>query len=299
MKIIRRLLTINQFTSIVLFIIGFFLFNASYATAQDLNYLSEESQKIHRSFWACDSLIFKQLMKNTPYQTPVFLFDSQKNGSVVLIVGGTHGDEPAGCEAAHRLLSFLSNVELLQGKIFIIPEANKIAVSENKRRIPVPQDVDREKGNLNRCFPGDSEGLPMEQMAHEVTNLIRSQQVELFMDLHESKFYHLETTDDSEEFNGLGQTLIFTVNEQAAWLGMVAVDHLNSSIEPGIKRFTLVERPVKFSAAWFAGELFGIPAFTVETCRKLPLEERIYYQLEAVKIMLEDKGVIVNVASSQ
>jgi len=38
------------------------------------------------------------LLENTPYQTPAFIFDSGKPGAVILITGGTHGDEPAATE---------------------------------------------------------------------------------------------------------------------------------------------------------------------------------------------------------
>ena len=38
------------------------------------------------------------LLENTPYQTPAFIFDSGKPGVVILITGGTHGDEPADIE---------------------------------------------------------------------------------------------------------------------------------------------------------------------------------------------------------
>ncbi len=260
--------------------------------AQSLENLTAISQEIHQKYWNADSLIFQNLMDSTEYQTPVFLFDSQQPGPVVLIVGGTHGDEQAGFEAAHRLLVFLDSVEIKTGKIFIIPEANKIAVRNNDRRIPVPANVDWEKGNLNRCYPGNPDGTPMEKLAYQITQLIREQHVGLFLDLHESRYFHLEQKDKQlEEYGGLGQTLIFTLDEEATWLGMVALDKLNSTILPGLKRFTMIENPIQYSGAWSAGVTFQIPGFTVETCRKLPLEERIGYQLEIVKTILAEKGM--------
>ena len=243
--------------------------------------------------WGADSLIYGYLLEDTKYQTPIFHLSSGVDGPTVLILGGTHGNEPAGFEAAHRLLKQFTISGLKKGNIFIIPEANKIADLTNKRRIPVPKGVDREVGNLNRCYPGDSTGLPMQRAAFQITRLMREKGVDLLFDLHESPVFHLETLDkDTQQYHGLGQTLIYTPNEEATWLGMVAVDYLNSSIPPGIKQFSLAERPILHSAAWNAGKTFGIPGFTVETCKKLDLEERVYYQKEVVNVILKEMGMI-------
>ena len=263
-----------------------------YCASSTLNYLSVESRPIHHQFWSSDSLIYGYLMKDTKYQTPIFHFQSDEKGPTVLILGGTHGNEHAGFEATHRLLKQFSNSSLKKGEIFIIPEANKVADLNDERRIPVPKGVDIELGNLNRCYPGDPDGLPMEKAAYEITQLIKEKGVDLFLDLHESPYFHLETRNKKSEYHGLGQTLIYTLNEKAAWLGMVASDHLNSQIPQGLKQFSLIENPIKLSAAWSAGKNFNIPGFTVETCRKLPLEERVRYQMEVVNVMLREKGMI-------
>ena len=276
------------FKSIILII---FCSLCSFSYSQNNRHLTKQSQKIHEEFWQADSLIYGYLMPGTKYQTPVFHFRGKKDGAKVLIIGGTHGNEPAGFEAAHRLLKQFQSTQLSKGQIFIIPEANKIADHNNERRIPVPDSLDRELGNLNRCYPGNANGLPMEQAAYEITQLITKQKISLLLDLHESRFFHLESRNKEGEYLGLGQTLIYTVNEKAVWLAMVAADHLNSKISIGLKKFTLLEQPIKSSAAWSAGENFNIPGFTVETCRKLPLEERIGYQLDVVNAMLHEQGV--------
>jgi len=282
----------SRYFSALLLTVLFLLSNNPKSFSQTNEYLTTESRKIHDQFWAADSLIFDQMMEGTDFQTPVFIFDSKIEGPAVLIIGGTHGNEPAGFEAAHRLLKLFFSNKILKGKIFIIPESNKNAAYKNKRRIPVPDSVDKEMGNLNRCYPGEKNGLPMQQMAFEITRLIKKENISLVLDLHESPRYHLESVNKKDEYHGLGQTLIYTVNERAVWLGMVAVDFLNENIPQGIKRFTLVEQPIKHSCAWSAGENFNIPAFTVETCRKLPLEERIEYQIKTVIVMLKEEGII-------
>lgn len=231
-------------------------------------------------------------MEGTAYQTPIFKFDSQQPGPAILILGGTHGNEPAGFEAAYRLLKILSTNQIKTGKIFIVPEANRMSVANNNRRIPVPEGIDFERGNLNRCYPGDPEGLPMEQEAHQITQFIRREKIDLFIDLHESPKFHLESKDAKGNYYGLGQTLIYVPNEEATWLAMIVADALNARIAEKMKQFTLVEHPIESSAAWSAGKQFDIPAFTVETCKQLPLEERVSYQLEILKLIFREKGML-------
>ncbi|MBN2010858.1 succinylglutamate desuccinylase/aspartoacylase family protein [candidate division KSB1 bacterium] len=255
-------------------------------------YLSENSRHIHDTYWNSGPHIYDYLLADTPYQTPIFQFQSDSAGPAILIIGGTHGNEPAGFEAAHRLVAMFDSAGLHCGRVYIIPEANKVAVLHKKRRIPVPDDMDHERGNLNRCYPGDSTGLPMEQEAFEITQLVRDHNIDILLDLHESPVFHLDYKEDSGQYHGLGQTLIYTPNEAATWLGMVVLDQINSTIPAGKKQFSLAEQPILNSAAWLVGERFNIPGFTVETCKKLPLEERIGYQLRVVTLILKEKGMI-------
>lgn len=209
-----------------------------------------------------------------------------------MILGGTHGNEPAGFEAAYKLIQQFSNANLKAGEIFIIPEANRVSDSLKSRRIAVPRGVDIEKGNLNRCYPGKADGLPMEQLAYQITQFIKEHGIDLFLDLHESPKFHLESKDKKGSYHGLGQTLIYTPGDEATWLAMVVADEMNSSIVERIKQFSLVEHPIKSSAAWSAGKYFKIPAFTIETCKQLPLAERVKYQVQIVNILLREKGII-------
>ena len=255
-------------------------------------YLTQTSQQIKNDSWRSDSLLYVYLMEGSQYQTPIFHFKNEGEGASVIILGGTHGNEPAGFEAAYRLIQQFSNAKLKTGEIFIIPEANRVADSLNSRRISVPKGIDIEKGNLNRCYPGNPDGLPMEQLAHQITQFIRDHNIDLFLDLHESPKFHLESRDEKGSYKGLGQTLIYTPNDEATWLAMVVADEMNSTIFEKMKQFSLVERPIESSAAWSAGKHFGIPAFTVETCKQLPLEERVEYQVRIVNIILREKGII-------
>ena len=55
------------------------------------------------------------------------IIDSGNPGPVVLMVGGTHGNEPAGTVGLEKLIK--SNLYIKRGKIIIVPKVNKIGLS--------------------------------------------------------------------------------------------------------------------------------------------------------------------------
>jgi hypothetical protein len=234
----------------------------------------------------------EKLFAGTPYETPMYTFFGEKTGPTVMIIGGTHGNEPAGYEAAYRLIELCKNGWVKSGKVLIIPEANIQAVKSYQRRIPVPDGVDIELGNLNRCYPGRLGGTPMEELAKIILDRARAEQVVAFLDLHESPVFHLETLKADED-GGLGQSIVYYPNDESSFLAMIAVDEVNQLIFGDPVTFSMLERPIQYSAAWAAGELLeNVVAFTVETCKKLPIEERIQYQTKTVEIVLREKEML-------
>jgi succinylglutamate desuccinylase len=250
-----------------------------------------EVQQIRNNFAALNLPYKKMLLENTKYQTPVYLFDSNKKGLALLILGGTHGDEPAGYESAFRLLNRFYQDPPQSGKIILIPEANRLAVENFNRRVPVPEGVDIEKGNLNRCYPGKEDGFPMERMAYQIQKLAIENSVQAFIDLHEARRPHLNS-DPERETKGLGQTIIYYPNEESTILVINMLDGINANLQDPSAKFSSLERPIKNSAAWWAGETLGIAAFTSETSRSFPLEERIAYHLKLVEIVLQSMEML-------
>lgn len=249
--------------------------------------LTDEAQEITNSFKRITNAEKTDLMSGSEYSTPVFVFDSGKRGKNILILGGTHGNEPAGYEAALRLLKHLENKPPELGKVIIIPLANRQSVVNYSRHIPVPDGIDEEKGNLNRCYPGKENGLPMEKMAFAIEQISRKHKVDVFIDLHEARYFHLNTPKGSYREKGLGQTIIYYPNEKSSWLLMNLLDDINGTIKNEEERFSAVEKPIMNSAAWWAGEKLSIAAYTFETMRKMKLEKRIVFHTNMVMFVLE------------
>ncbi len=161
-------------------------------------------------------------LKNTHGDTEVYAFRGQEKGGHLLIVGGTHPNEPAGFITAVLLVE---NISVERGNVFIIPRANSSGFSHsdpqegNPQRFAVPtpsgprffrlgsrltNPIDQwpdptiyinpagqklsgnEVRNLNRCFPGREKGYLTEKIACGIMQLIKQEGIDLGIDLHES-----------------------------------------------------------------------------------------------------------------
>ena len=80
-------------------------------------------------------------------------------GPVLLLLGGTHGDEFEGPSAIMRVLHSV-DPSSLQGQIIAFPALNMPAVAASSRVSPL------DGANLNRAFPGARDGGPTAMIAH-------------------------------------------------------------------------------------------------------------------------------------
>lgn len=162
-------------------------------------------------------------LKGTIGDSNIYIIDSGVPGPSMLIIGGTHPNEPSGQLTA---TVFLENVTVQKGKLFIITEANKSAYSHSQ-----PQEgssmyyhITTEYGirtfkfgtrasnyvdqwpnpdvyshnpsgqtlssndvrNLNRSYPGDPNGNFTEKIAWAITNCIIQNDITMTVDLHEA-----------------------------------------------------------------------------------------------------------------
>lgn len=87
---------------------------------------------------------------NTPTKLPIRVIRGKKDGPVVFVSAGLHGDELIGIEIIRRFrkLSLLKN---LRGTIILVPIVNVYGVLNLSRYFP-------DRRDLNRCFPGSVKG---------------------------------------------------------------------------------------------------------------------------------------------
>lgn len=90
------------------------------------------------------------------------------DGPSALLMGGVHGDEYEAQIAFCRLARELRPGHL-QGRVIILPSTNLPAALAGARVSPLDQ------RNLNRCFPGDPDGGPTEQIAFFIDDVLLPQ----------------------------------------------------------------------------------------------------------------------------
>lgn len=161
-------------------------------------------------------------LKKTWGDTDVYLYEGQKKGGNLLILGGAHANEPAGFITAVLLIE---NIQVSTGKIIIVPRANNSGFTHSepqegnpqryslespwgRRRFrhgsrltnPVHQWPDpsiyinpagqklsgADSRNLNRCYPGRKTGSLTEKIASGIMELIKKEKIDLALDLHEA-----------------------------------------------------------------------------------------------------------------
>ncbi len=98
----------------------------------------------------------------------------QKPGPHLLVTGGVHGDEFEPMAAARRLTEFIKP-EALSGRVTVIPVVNEPAFRRGQR-------TGNDGLDLARTCPGRSDGSVTEQIAHALSEFIRS--ADYYIDLH-------------------------------------------------------------------------------------------------------------------
>lgn len=122
-----------------------------------------------------DEVLAIEKMRLEPTQLP----DNPKR---ISIVTGIHGDELEGQYVCYHLSRFIQkNIEKLKGIVDIYPALNPLGIDSVTRGIPA-FDLD-----MNRIFPGRSDGDMNEHLASEIVDDLAGS--DLCMDIHASNIY--------------------------------------------------------------------------------------------------------------
>lgn len=162
-------------------------------------------------------------LKGTIGDADIFVIEGKEPGASVLIIGGTHPNEPS---SQLTSVLFLENIEVEKGTVYIITEANRSAFSHShpqeaspffytietnfgerkfkfgsratntNHQWPFP-DVYVHKSssqkmsshdarNLNRAYPGDPNGTFTDKVAYAIKELIVQNDITITIDLHEA-----------------------------------------------------------------------------------------------------------------
>jgi len=189
------------------------------------------------------------LLKDTNLDTDVFILDSGKAGATGLIIGGTHGNEMAGSVSALVALenaivtegklivipytnrsaqSVADTRNQIDPRHLIKSRGGERYLTYGDRRTDIAdqksEDPDeyrnprgyvlkngKESRNLNRTYPGKQDGTPTEQLAYAIIALVKKEQVDFSLDMHEANTPETDTQDNGDYRPGGNKRLSYTL----------------------------------------------------------------------------------------
>ena len=213
------------------------------------------------------------LLQNEEAQTPVYCIDSGKPGPTVYVVAGIHGDERAGWYAA----LMLAGCRIDEGRLYVLPQANILGCEQGERSVTG-------NGDLNRSYPGNSEGDLVQRLADAIYTDIMKVNPDLILDLHEAAYY-------SPKRDFMGNKLIIT--------DLGGMEELFFNLLEDTHNGSLGKLPFDFTGPGIAGsinrvvtERLGIPVITVETFSGYTLSQRIQDQVDMVLYCLKHLNIL-------
>lgn len=234
------------------------------------------------------------LADGTPWCTSAVVVDSGIDGPTVLVVGGVHGDEPAGLRAARQV----SGWRVARGRMVVVPCANRLASAAGQRRTP---DLPKAESDLNRQFPFGDRDEPVGALAAALWRLVREQQPDVVIDLHEG-FDFTQRNPKS-----VGSSVIGRAHRGAAELCDAALAAVNATIEADDLQFVAKQRAVGGSLVRAVADRCEVPALIFETTTKsqpLALRTRqhrlmVHAVLAALGIAAHGPDVLVGDAAGE
>ena len=194
-----------------------------------------------------------RIAEGTRWESEFHIIEGDEPGPTVVLVGGIHGDEPAGSRAAEQI----SHWPIRKGRLVVIPRANPVALGAGKRTIPGEPENERD---LNRNFP--EPGRPNEargELAGGLWKFIAAQKPDWVIDLHEGFDFH------STEPKSVGSSIIDSNGTDADAMAAVMLAAVNGTIEVPGRKFVNLSVPVSGSLARAAAEHLGAKSMILET----------------------------------
>ncbi|QLG29258.1 succinylglutamate desuccinylase/aspartoacylase family protein [Halorarum halophilum] len=215
------------------------------------------------------------LLEGTEYETTGYVQTADADGPTVLVVGGLHGNEVAGYEAAANV----SDMELERGRLVTVPRANATAIESGTR-------IGADGTDLNRQFPTDEE--PSTELARALWGVVEEYEPDVVIDLHESQELYEGDVED-----GVGQAIFHSRDVRAEEEAQEAAETLNedyvddSTYDFTVAPFSLPPSETPNMFVHKAARDTDATAFLAETVSDGPeLSTRIHWHARVVRSLV-------------
>lgn len=162
-------------------------------------------------------------LENTAGDTEIFVLEGENPGASMLVLGGTHPNEPASIVSAALVIE---NAVPMAGTLYVIPRTNHSAFTctDPQEASPMRFTIETDNGprwfrfgsratnpihqwpdpeiyvhassgqrlsgsetrNINRSYPGRVDGTFTEKISYGVSEMIRTEDIDITIDLHEA-----------------------------------------------------------------------------------------------------------------
>ena len=233
-------------------------------------------------FW-----MFRFFGKNTAKtldKTPeIFNLGKDTSKTTVLLIAGTHGNEPAGAEYLTTLVERFQTKKIdCDIKVIVIPKVNKLGLIQNIRKVP-----DTTAWDLNRAYP-----KPGHQEVREIikTYLHLIDHADLVVDLHEAHRYRISdsrTKGSGIYSNGVGNS---------STIVQKMVQNVNKIIDNQDHHFMTEQiKPIPGSLRYYCIK-HKIPYILIETTHIEPLPtrlEKLHNIITTLFVFIRHKGISI------
>ena len=222
------------------------------------------------------------LAEGTRWQTEYVIHHSGRPGPTVVVVGGIHGNEPAGYRAAEEIASW----QISSGTLIVIPRANARGIEAGTRYLTRTPDRD-----LNRNFPTAATPTTKSAVARDIWRLVERTRPDWLVDMHEAKGLRgLKPTS-------IGNTIIHHPSNTTRLEIDPLIHAVNATIADSTDHFQLLRYAKVHSLARGAADRLGTDALIVETGLPQPLARRVRQHRVVVHALLSQLGMLPEGAS--
>lgn len=219
-----------------------------------------------------DDISLQYLGSGKPWQTEIFIKDSGQQGPTVVVIGGVHGNEPAGARAAAQIRHW----PIKRGKLIVVPKLNTKSLAADTRYIPNASESERD---LNRNFPyPEVADQPRGEIANATWDFILNHKPDWLFDLHEGYEFNISHQPKPGKDKSVGSTIICTGSRQPEAMTQSMLAAANNLVTDPDRKFVLKERgPKKTTLASAVINVLDKPAMILETTyqyQRLPVRTR-------------------------